>query len=381
MGALVLAENYLNSIGSASRSVSSEDSDFPASNLYDDLPRSLTWRSAGYFEVTSANKVIRFEETASTPLTATIAESNYTSDSAFFTAVKAALDSAGASTYTVSRDSTTKKIKITSDGGGGGGVLNLLWTDGATTAADLLGFDDAADDTGALTYTADNIRIHTSEYIEWDLGASSNPDVFVAIGKRSTGVNVSPTATLTLEGNTTNTWTSPQYSQSITFDENALVTLKTATDDGLHTSALRYWRLTIVDKANANGFVEIAGLYLGEYYSPSTGRAQFPFSADTIDYSKLSRTDKGSVYATRNERVEAFGINWRFLTTTEKEIFDAIYKDVGQSKPFFVIPDSETAFSSDVNYLTKYCRFDGAPSSTLERPNSWSASWRVAEEV
>jgi len=381
VGALVLSENYLNSIDSADRSVSSEDSDFLSSNLYDDLPRSLTWRSAGYFEVDSSNKVIRFEETTSTPLTATIAESNYASDADFFAAVKSALETAGASTYTVERDSTTKKIKITSDGSGGGGILNLLWTDGSTTAADLLGFDDSADDSSALTYTADNIRIHTSDWIKWDLGASSNPDVFVAIGKRSTGVNISTSATITLEGNTTDNWTSPQYSQSVSFDESALVTLKAATDDGLHTSALRYWRLTIVDKANANGFVELAGLYLGEYYSPASGKAQFPFNIDTKDYSKLSRTDKGVVYATRNERVETFGINWRFLTTTEKEQFDIIYKDVGQSKPFYVIPDSETEFSSDVNYLTKYVRFSGDPSISLEKPNLWAASWRVAEEV
>ena len=378
MSLLILAEDYLDD---ATRTVSSENSDFPASNLYDQKARSLTWRSAGYWEITSTNKTIIFRETADTDLTATIAEANYTSTATFLAAVKAAIETAGASTYTVAQDTTTKKIKITSDGSGGGGIFELMVSDDDFTAADLMGFDDSDDLTGALTYTADQIRIHTSEWLKWDLGATSNPDVLVAIGKRSTGVNLTSSATITLQGSTTDDWTSPEYSQVITFDSRALIDLKTSTDEGLHTSALRYFRMKIINRDNPNGYVELSNIYLGEYYTPTTGKPQFPFKQSLADYSKVSRSDTGAAYATRNERADQYSVGWRFLTTTEKEALDEIYADVGTSKPFFVIMDSDTHFSSDIEYFTAYVRFDGGISTTLDRAGQWSTSWSMSEEV
>ena len=51
-------------------------------------------------------------------------------------------------------DKSTGKFTIATDGA----LLSLLWNTGANTAnkLDAIGFDTVADDTGALTYTADN---------------------------------------------------------------------------------------------------------------------------------------------------------------------------------------------------------------------------------
>lgn len=55
-------------------------------------------------------------------------------------------------TYVVSYNQTTKVFTIAH----GGAVLSLHWSHVNTTIAGLLGFDTAADDTGATTYDADN---------------------------------------------------------------------------------------------------------------------------------------------------------------------------------------------------------------------------------
>ena len=117
--------------------VSSEAATFEFENVLARSRRSRTWHSAGGWLVTASNKTIIFRETTGLNLYAYIAEGEYTSDTTFFAAIKAALEVYGASTYSVSRDTVTAKIKITSNGVGGGGIFELRWT-ASTGAAALL---------------------------------------------------------------------------------------------------------------------------------------------------------------------------------------------------------------------------------------------------
>ena len=105
----VMHENYT---ASATQTYSSQQTLMPASNTMDGVRRTKVWRSGGYWEITSTNKTIIFREAVGVDLTATIAESNYVTDATFLTAIKTALEAAGLATYTVTRDTTTNKIKI-----------------------------------------------------------------------------------------------------------------------------------------------------------------------------------------------------------------------------------------------------------------------------
>lgn len=103
------------------------------------------------------NDSIDFQETAATPLVATVAAGTYTPKE-FADAIKTALDAAGASTYTVTFGQTPNfnKYTITSDGAGGGGIFELLFSSGANAATSIrtiAGFG-ASDFTGALTYSS-----------------------------------------------------------------------------------------------------------------------------------------------------------------------------------------------------------------------------------
>jgi len=365
------AEDYLDS---ATRTVSSEDSEFPDSNLYDQSIRGKVWRSAGYFVITSANKGIVFNIGAG-DVTANIAEASYTNITTFLAAVVTALNAAAAGTYTATQNATTKKIVLTKSAG----TFSLLWTDAGSTAADVLGFDTGADDTGALTYTADVVRIHTEEWIKWDLGASSNPDIFIAIGKKSQAIKISESATLKLQGNSSDSWASPLYEQTLTYDELAIMDIKTSGDEGLHSSALRYWRLSIIDKANSNGYVELSNVYLGEYYAPSQGVPQFPISWSGIDYSSKNRFQSGAQSAIRRNRSEGFSVKWFALTNTEKEQFDSFNLDVGDSKPLYLVMDPDAVFSSSQNYSVRYVKFNQPMSMSLDLPGKWSSDWSLEE--
>jgi len=114
---------------------------------------------AGYsqFEVvTGVNDEIDFNEGGS-ELTATLDSGVYMA-SELATEIDTQLTDAGAGTYTVAYNSVTNKFTLTKSTG----TFQLLWNGGsnaATNAGDLLGFLTSADDTGAVTYTADNERI------------------------------------------------------------------------------------------------------------------------------------------------------------------------------------------------------------------------------
>lgn len=102
--------------------------------------------------VDSTNYAIDFDEGGS-ELQASIDYGNY-SPTEYLTAVKTALDAAGALTYTVSLNRSTRKITISS-------TANFTLrantgTRASVSAWDMLGYTTASNKTGAATYTAQN---------------------------------------------------------------------------------------------------------------------------------------------------------------------------------------------------------------------------------
>lgn len=377
-GVRLMCENLIDASTLTGQTCSSEQTSFPDENIQHKKRRSKVWRSNGYWEITAANKVIIFQETIGVNLTATIAESNYASDTAFLTAIKTALDAAGDSTYTVTRDTSTNKIKITSNGSGGGGVFRLICTSASFTAATTLGYSTAADLTGALTYTADTLKIHTSEWIRWDLGTSTNPKAFILVGLRNSSIKISPTATITLEGNGTDTWAAPSYSQALTYNDNAIVQMSST---GLHSAGLRYWRLKIVDTANSNGYVEIGSVYLGTYYSPDRGSVQFPLITRNYDRSTTVFSESGQPYSDRREIGTNFDLNWFGLKYTDVEQFDEYFRNLGTSYPWFFVLDTDAVFSSNANFYTRMVRWEEPFDSVLISPNVFTCNMPCREEL
>lgn len=378
MSFLFLNQNFIDLDVVANNFVSSEQSAFPIINVYNKQRRSKLWRSNGYWEITSLNNQIVFEETNAVPLTATIAVDEYNSDTLFFAALKAALEDVGASTYTVTRDVSTLKIKITSNGAGGGGILNLRWTNVGSTAATILGFDTAFDSTGALTYTADVLRIHTNEWIKWDMGISTNPQAFCLIGPRNTPIRITPSATIKLQGNETDNWTVPSYETTLTYGDSIISTFN---DSGLHTEGLRYWRALFTDASNPLGFVEVGSVFLGDYYKSTRGQPQFPFRTIEVDRSETIFSEGGQTFSEIREKTERFQVDYFGLTIAEKEALVDIFDEFGTSVPLFISYDPNGVFTSVANLMCRYVKFEAEPSIDLVSPGNFRMSLQFREEL
>lgn len=376
---LLMHNNYVRSDFLTGQTKSSELAAAPATNIYDKVRRSKVYRTNGYWEITAANKVIIFRETdGGSDLTATVAEDEYTSDALFFAAIKTAMEAAGDSTYTVSRDTTTLKIKITAVLAGGATVFQLRTADAAFTMAATLGYATGGHLSGALVYTADTLKIHTSEWVRWDCGTAVNPKAFAIMGSLENGLGVSSAATVTLEGNETDVWTGPSYTQTLTYNENCMALFDT---EGLHTGGLRYWRMKIVDTGNTAGYVEIAKVYLGEVYETAQGAVQFPLDDQFVDLSDTQRSEFGTAFSNRRIITEEFGFSWNYLTKVDKEAFEAFIRIYGTSYPFWIALDPNEVISTDSQNWVRFCRFMAPPKITLDRPNVWASPWVLREEA
>lgn len=371
-------DNFIDPDVVSSVSYSSQQSAFPYSNIVNFSRRSKVWRSNGYWQITSSNNTIIFEETVGVNLTATVEVGNYSSTTSLLTALKAALEDAGASTYTCSVSGTTNKIVIASNGSGGGGIFNIEWSHASTTMADILGFDDTADDTGALSYTADVLKLSTGEYFRWDMGLSSLPQAVIIIGPRNSPLKITPSATLKLQGNETDVWTSPSYDQTLTYDDSAIALFDV---DGLHTEALRFWRLLIEDLSNPLGYVEIGSVFLGRVYSPTQGRPQFPFDFELIDRSPLIFSEGGQTFSDIREQSAEYSTQWLGVKKGEMEQILEFFADVGISRPFFVMFDPDEVFNTDFKKSIKFVKFADRPTFSLQSPNNYSMTLNFREEL
>jgi hypothetical protein len=378
MSVRLFDENFIDPDVVSNADVSSEQAAFPAMNAYNKQRRSKVYRSNGYWKVISGENTIIFRETTAVDLTATITAGEYTSTTSFLAAVKSALEVPGASTYTVSVDTTSGKIKIASNGAGGGGILELIWSDpGSLDIAAMLGFD-TVDSTGALTYTADALRIHTEEWFLWDMGISSNPTGFIVVGPRNRPIKISPSATIKLQGNETNTWASPSYETTVPYDDRVFLVMDAA---GLHTEALRYWRFQIIDKDNPNLYIEIGAIFLGSFYSTTRGQAQFPFGSAMVDRSSTVLSEGGQTFSDIREKTQSFDLSWTGLTLVELERLVRIFDVLGTSVPMFVAFDPDSWFSSDATYYVRYVKFASEPSYQLISPNNFSLNMNLLEQL
>lgn len=373
-------ENYVDLDILANSDVSSEQTAFPITNAYNKQRRSKVWRSNGYFNVTDQNNQIVLRETSGGPnLTATIAVNEYSSTTTFIAAVKAALEDVGASTYTITNSSATGfKFSIASNGAGGSGVFHLMLTDAAFTAADLLGFATSDDLTDAtLTRVGDYLRINTEEYIEWDLGISSNPKGFAVIGPRNSALKLSPGGTYKLQGNFTSNWSSPAYETTLTYNDNALYVTD---EDGLASQELRFWRFLIEDQ-NPNGYVEVGAFMLGNYFSPDRGRPQFPLSIELVDRTEILFSEGGQSYADIKPKTAIYNVRWLGLKKEDIEELEDQFAIYGTGVPFFVAIDSDARLSSSSQRRLIFCKFASEPSPTLISPNNWEVSMQLREEL
>lgn len=218
--------------------------------------------------------------------------------------------------------------------------------------------------------------VGSAQRFVWDLGLSSNPMAFAAFGVRGSAIQVSPFATIKLEGNETNIWTDPSYSKTLAWDERGLVE---ASDSGLHTEPLRYWSLSIDDPLNPDNYVELSKVFLGDFETMARGCVEFPFRSAEIDASSVQFSEGGGILSVKKAQSQSFDLSWASLTYADAEALSQVFEEFGTSKPFPILMDSGATFSSSSGYFARIVQFISDPDFQMTNPGVWTFSMKLRE--
>jgi hypothetical protein len=322
---------------------SSQHSNFPAANTQRRWA-SETWRSRygtnsgwGYFLIeSSVNDRIDFEDSGTTTRVASLTPGAYDADT-LAAHIETQMEAVTSDLFTVSYSDSTNKFTITNNTG----TFELLWNSGSNksrSAADTLGYDDSADDTGAAGYTADNIRIHSEEWLKNDLGSAQSIQAFLF--KKH---NLSSTATAKIQGHTSDSWTSPDVDVSLSLTSDITIYYWSSAQNK------QWWRYYVNDAENSDGYVEAGRLFLGGYFSPTVNMRK-DYGKDYEDPSDLMYSDGGQLSVNRKTKYITMNMVFEYVTAADLATFEAMWDHLGKTREFFFTRDRDLA-STTTQYM------------------------------
>lgn len=341
---------------------SSEHPQYPATDTQIDTP-SQFWRSRngtgsgnGLFVIGATNKYIDFDE-GGAELTATITPGSY-NGTTLATEVKTQLDAAGG-TYTVTYSETTGKFTIARAAGN----FTLRWQSGtntANTAGTTLGFAVAANDTGADTYTSDYARFHyPTEYIDVDLGVSQKVTAIAFINH-----NISASAVIKVYSASDPAFTADLSTNTLTRNGNNMWVFIEA---GITN---RYFRVEIADPTNSAGYIQIASIYFGEYWTPPAN-VQTGFTWGRPDLVDPMLSDALVAYGESKPRPLSWTGTLTHLTETDRTHVLALLDAVGKNGAWWICFDTGTPNS--YSYLVRLTE-TGDGENVAYQHHRWSFS-------
>ena len=192
----------------------------------------------------------------------------------------------------------------------------------------------------------------TAEWIKWDLVATTNKVDCVTIQAH----NLTKDATVTFEGNASDSWGSPPVDETIVgwnYQTNAENTGKAASLDSdgnvidrithyFTQATLRYWRVTIDDPTNPDAYIQIGRVMFGEYYD-TTRDITADLRVETLDPSEGVKSP-GTVQAiTEKAAYRRIRTSFAFVTQAATDKWGAIFKRIGNNDPALICWDTSRA--------------------------------------
>lgn len=188
-----------------------------------------------------------------------------------------------------------------------------------------------------------------SEWIKFDFGAAAAVRALALVGH-----NFTSGATLKIQANATDVWTAPSIDVTLTYHADNVVYLWSS------DQSYRYWRITIVDASNPDGFIEVGRVFLGQTATPERNFTRW--AKEPVDPTVITRSYDGAESFDCREPYDLLTFEFdRVLTAA----FDALAAAVGLKTYFFVIADYDNALRTDGRHdLTRYVRLLEMPAST-----------------
>ncbi len=143
------------------------------------------------------------------------------------------------------------------------------------------------------------------------------------------GANITSGATVTIEANSSDSWGSPAFSQALTYYDGVYITNFTQ-------ETYQYWRLTIDDGSNTDGYIEIGFIFLGESLAmpPMLRNQKLPRTTTSTNQKSM----RGQLYGNREIILRSASINFaQAITNSYKTNIDTFFETVETIQPFIML--------------------------------------------
>jgi hypothetical protein len=361
--------SQVSGLASANITYSSQLTNFPFTNSQSDA-RYRVWKPGGNFTVDSTNKNIYIND--GTDKTIALTEADYTY-STLASHIQTQLN-ASSSNWTASYSTTTNKFTLSNTGS-----VTLRETQTTNASWDMLGYTNGTDHAGT-SFEADESRVHTHESVVYDLGTAQAGDFFAVVGQAGETFTISSSATITIKANSVNDFSSPPVSETLTRTDDGIFAFL----DGTASPSYRFWEFKWIDRQNTlgpEGF-NIANIYLGDYDTLTSTNLATGFSKTLVDQSTVQKSDAGSKFFRTRSKYWKFGsMNIQNMTESEREVLETFFATYGISSTFYMSIDPGLVYSSAINHLTKYCRFERAPEFQNVIRDIYSMVFEIEEVV
>lgn len=184
----------------------------------------------------------------------------------------------------------------------------------------------------------------SAEEVVIDLGTAKEVS-FVGIA----GHNLSSSADVRLQGNSSDSWGSPPFEvvipagESIMFKKFAL-------------TSYRYWRLYLDDPTNVTTYLYIGRIFLGPVQQ-FTYQFSSEFAIELLDSSVVQYSISGQLFGDDGIIARRVPLTFPYVTNQERKDIRISYEAVKKTKPVFVIPAE--LIPTDLEPC--YCSFENEP--------------------
>jgi hypothetical protein len=146
------------------------------------------------------------------------------------------------------------------------------------------------------------------------------------------GTNLTPSAVIKIQGNSSDIWTSPAVNVTLTLGENGIWYSTTT------MSAQDYWRISIVDTTNSNGYITIGRIWVGELLEVEGPYINFAENITNTSATTLSIS--GQVYGDVGFTYKSYSFTYPWWDQTEKDAIIEFSDTVNKAQPFFIMADT-----------------------------------------
>jgi len=195
----------------------------------------------------------------------------------------------------------------------------------------------------------------TSQYLRFDCGYQVRPTAFFLVNEQR-GIQLSPKASIQLQGCNDGNWTTPEVDETIDWHESLITKFMSP-----YIGSCRFWQVLISDSNNIENFLEIGNLFLGESVDFESTDVKFGWEDAKIDDSERVVSDGNEPWFDVKTQRDRWTFDLEYMTKAERDNLNELFRDVGQHKPFYLHLDPDLKISDDQSELTRYVRFASEP--------------------